>query len=257
MSAPIENLLARLEEDGFVVVPGRLSADALGSARQCADGLLAVVGWSDNAFDGHQTRRVYSLIGRLGELAPLVLDQLVHRLVAARLGEAYQLGMLFLTAVDPGERQQAPHFDAGIYPLERKLEAETNVIWALDDFILDNGATCVAPASHKWDPGRRPHPHELKAVEMAAGSVLVYSGNLWHAAGRNRTDHPRRALIFECVLPWLRPADNHLLTVPLEELMLLSPELRRLAGLVPASPYLGLVDGRHPDEWLQSLPASR
>jgi ectoine hydroxylase-related dioxygenase (phytanoyl-CoA dioxygenase family) len=177
-------------------------------------------------------------------------------LVTSRLGDVVQLGMLFLTALDPGEREQRPHYDAGIYPLQRRLEAETNAIWALDDFTPENGATRVAGASHKWEPSRRPLPHELEPVSMAAGTVLVYSGNLWHSAGANRTDRPRRALVCEYVLPWLRPADSHILTVPADRLRSMSPELLRLAGLAPASRYLGLIGGRHPDEWLRSTPLS-
>jgi ectoine hydroxylase-related dioxygenase (phytanoyl-CoA dioxygenase family) len=165
--------------------------------------------------------------------------------------------MLFLTSVDPGEVPQMPHFDAGIYPLGRTIEAETNVVWALDEFTEDNGATRVARGSHRWDASRHPEPDELESVEMPAGSALVYSGNLWHAAGENRSERSRRALISEHVLPWLRPADNHLLDIPIDELSALPIELLRIAGLAPASDYLGFVGGRHPEEWLRDRVRSQ
>jgi hypothetical protein len=88
-------------------------------------------------FDGRRTRRVYSLLSRVGSLEPLLLHPEVHHLVTACLGEVYQFGMLFLSAMDPGQGAQQPHFDAGVYPLPREVEAETNVIWALDDFTPD------------------------------------------------------------------------------------------------------------------------
>lgn len=159
--------------------------------------------------------------------------------------------MLFLTAVDPGQSAQMVHFDAGVYPLPREMEAETNVIWALDDFTADNGATLIAPGSHHWPAGRRPQHDELTPVVMPAGSAIVYSGRLWHAAGQNQSTNTRRALICEHVLPWLRPADNHLLTVTPEQLRSLSPQVRKLAGLAAPSPYLGLVGGQDPEEWLR------
>ncbi|PZF86180.1 phytanoyl-CoA dioxygenase family protein [Micromonospora deserti] len=54
-------------------------------------------------------------------------------------------------------------------------KAEINVIWAVDDFTVSNGATLIAP-------GNRPQPQKLVPAVMPAGSVLVYSGRLWHTA---------------------------------------------------------------------------
>jgi ectoine hydroxylase-related dioxygenase (phytanoyl-CoA dioxygenase family) len=241
-------------ENGFLILRGLLPAADLAAAQEHADGLLAGVGWSDNDFDGRRTRRVYSLLGRLGPLEPLLTHPEVRAIVTERIGPVHQFGMLFLSAVDPGQGAQQPHFDAGVYPLPREIEAETNVIWALDDFTAANGATLVAPGSHLWPADRRPTPDELVPVEMPAGSAVVYSGRLWHAAGHNRSEATRRALICEHVLPWLRPADNHILATGVEGLRTISPQLRRLAGVAMASEYLGLVAGRDPELWLAERP---
>jgi ectoine hydroxylase-related dioxygenase (phytanoyl-CoA dioxygenase family) len=243
--------LAALQDEGFVVLRALLSDAELAAARDHADDLLRGVSWSDNDFDGRRTRRVYSLLSRVGSLEPLLLHPGVHHLVTACLGEVYQFGMLFVSAVDPGQGAQQPHFDAGVYPLPREVEAETNVIWALDDFTPDNGATLIAPGSHRWAAGRRPQPHELVPAVMPAGSALVYSGRLWHAAGHNSAETTRRALICEHVLPWLRPADNHILATGVNQLRTLAPSLRRLAGVAPASDYLGFVAGQDPEQWLR------
>lgn len=237
------------------MLPGLLSEEQLAAAVRHADTLLGGVEWSDNDFDGRRTRRVYSLLGRAGALEPLLLHPAVHRLVTAGLGPVYQFGMLFLSAVDPGQGAQVPHFDAGVYPLGREIEAETNVIWALDDFTAENGATVIAPGSHLWPAGRRPQPSELTPAVMPAGSALVYSGRLWHAAGHNQARTTRRALICEHVLPWLRPTDNHILATGVDRLRSLPPELRRLAGVARAGDYLGFVAGQDPEQWLREYRA--
>jgi hypothetical protein len=252
-----DHLDESLARDGFVVLRDLLPAEQLSAAVRHADELLRGVEWSDNDFDGRRTRRAYSLLRRPGALEPLLLHPGVHRLVASRLGEVYQFGMLFLSAVDPGQGAQAPHFDAGVYPLGREIEAETNVIWALDDFTAENGATLIAPGSHRWPADRRPGAAELVPAVMPAGSALVYSGRLWHAAGHNRSGATRRALIGEHVLPWLRPGDNQILATGLDRLRDLDPGLRRLAGLARASDYLGFVAGRDPEQWLRdTAPAA-
>ncbi|GAA1794896.1 hypothetical protein GCM10009682_15790 [Luedemannella flava] len=234
-----------------------MSDDELDAATRHADHLLSGVAWSDNDFDGRRTRRVYGLLRDVGAFGTTLLHPRVRELVAARLGEVHQFGMLFLSAVDPGQGAQAVHFDAGVYPLPRDVEVETNVIWALDDFTADNGATMVVPGSHRWPAGRRPTPDELVPVVMPAGSAVVYSGRLWHAAGHNRSAATRRALICEHVVPWLRPADNHILAVGVDGLLNLSPELRRLAGVAAVNDYFGFVAGRDPEQWLLDHQGSR
>ncbi|MFC4136124.1 phytanoyl-CoA dioxygenase family protein [Hamadaea flava] len=246
----LDSDLVALREDGYVVLQGLLGDAELAAARNHADDLLSGIGWSDNDFDGRRTRRVYSLLSRVGAFDSLLLHPRVRNLVTASLGEVYQFGMLFLSAVDPGQGTQPLHFDAGVYPLPRDVEAETNVIWALDDFTADNGATLIAPGSHRWAADRRPKPSELVPAVMPAGSALVYSGRLWHAAGHNTSETTRRALICEHVLPWLRPADNHILGTGLDGLRRLTPGLRRLAGVALASDYLGFVAGQDPERWL-------
>lgn len=242
--------IAVLQDQGFVILPALLSDTQLAAAVEHAERLLQGVGHSDNDFDGRKTRRVYSLLRDLGAFEPLLTHPLVRSLVAAQLGKVHQFGMLCLSAVDPGQGAQQLHFDAGVYPLPRDLEAETNVIWALDDFTADNGATVVAPGSHRWLAGRRPEQSDLVPVVMPAGSVVVYSGRLWHGAGHNRARSTRRALICEHVLPWLRPADNHTLATGIDRLRALPPEIRRLAGVAAASPFLGFVAGQDPEQWL-------
>ncbi|GGN59898.1 hypothetical protein GCM10010112_15530 [Actinoplanes lobatus] len=237
-------------ENGYVILPRLLSDEELAAAVQHADDLLKGVAWSDNDFDGRRTRRVYELLSRVGAFEPLLTHPRVRALVTEGLGEVHQFGMLFLSAVDPGQGAQALHFDAGVYPLPRDVEAEINVIWALDDFTTGNGATLIAPGSHRWPADRRPSRDDLIPVVMPAGSAVVYSGRLWHAAGHNRSEATRRALICEHVLPWLRPADNHTLATGIEGLRSLSPELRRLAGIAPASPYHGFIGGQDPEKWL-------
>ena len=76
---------------------------------------------------------------------------------------------------------------APFYPLPRPLLG-VSTIWAYDDFTEDNGATEVVPGSHHWVDGREPSPEEAVKVIMPAGSVIVFSGNLYHRGGANNSD---------------------------------------------------------------------
>jgi len=120
----------------------------------------------------------------------------------------------------------------------RSDDAETNAVGLLHEEMRRAGGLIIAMGDkHK----------------VPAGSALVYSGRLWHAAGHNGAETTRRALICEHVLPWLRPADNHILATGVDQLRKLSPQLRRLAGVAPADEYLGFVGGQDPEEWLRQI----
>ena len=76
----------------------------------------------------------------------------------------------------------------------------TNITWVLSDYTRDNGALCVVPGSHRWgynppDDFVMAHDHEdVEAVEVPAGSVVVFHGSLWHGALPRKNDGERLSL---------------------------------------------------------------
>ena len=74
-------------------------------------------------------------------------------------------------------------------------------IWLLDDFLPNNGATRLVPASHLLiRPVPKPmavpsasHPRQTIVV-APAGTVLLFNGHLWHGGTRNETRFPRRVI---------------------------------------------------------------
>ena len=72
----------------------------------------------------------------------------------------------------------------------------------------------LVPGSHRW-ANELPGPDSPKiTIEMPAGSLLIYSGNLWHGGGANHTDRPRLGVVLHYSASWLRPVENHVLAVP-------------------------------------------
>ncbi|MEV4118520.1 phytanoyl-CoA dioxygenase family protein [Micromonospora sp. NPDC049645] len=99
---------------------------------------------------------------------------------------------------DPGHGRQPLH------DLTRKRGRPfpvCNVIWCLDEFTRDNGATRVLPGTHLDDTAAlatladplRPHPDEVY-VTAPRGSVLVFNSQLIHAGTQNDSDRPRRSM---------------------------------------------------------------
>jgi ectoine hydroxylase-related dioxygenase (phytanoyl-CoA dioxygenase family) len=92
---------------------------------------------------------------------------------------------------------------------------------------------------------------------MPAGSVVFYTGSLYHGGGANRSDHVRYGLNLTYTLGWLRQEENQYLSVPHDVARTLPDSLLRLMGYTRGSYALGYVDdirdpidalrGRRPD----------
>jgi len=104
----------------------------------------------------------------------------------------------------------------------------------------------TVPGSHTTGPSDLPSPDTAITATMPAGSVMFYSGTVWHGGGANRTSERRLGVILEYVASWLRAQENHVVAVSPEVMRTLPPRLQELLGYNIFPPFLGYVDGRHP-----------
>lgn len=74
--------------------------------------------------------------------------------------------------------------------------ASVNVMFAIDPFTRDNGATLVVPGTHQRTemPDRTYLARNAVPVECDAGAMLIFDSTLWHAAGRNTSGRDRLAI---------------------------------------------------------------
>jgi ectoine hydroxylase-related dioxygenase (phytanoyl-CoA dioxygenase family) len=119
---------------------------------------------------------------------------------------------------------------------------QCNTIWAVNDFTVENGATRVIPGSHKLADKLQFHEADTEPAVMPAGSLVFYTGSLYHGAGANRSDHVRYGLNLTYALGWLRQEENQYLSVPLEIARTLPDSLLRLIGYARGAYALGYVD---------------
>jgi ectoine hydroxylase-related dioxygenase (phytanoyl-CoA dioxygenase family) len=132
-------------------------------------------------------------------------------------------------------------------------------MWAITEFTRDNGATRLIPGSHLRD--RSPNPAErydgVIAAEMPRGSVLVYSGSLWHKGGANKTDRRRVGVAMNYCAGFIRQQENQQLGIPREIAAGFSPRLRELAGYSVYRGLIGHIDKQSPVSLLDASADSR
>lgn len=195
-------------------------------------------------FDQDKSQRVWNLINKAPELAPLIEHPVVLPMVRSILGQDCNLHDFQSTSIGPHTAGGSWHVDAPLGQIAEPLpEFPLTIqnVWLLDDFTEHNGATRVMPRSHKlrksppWTTG----PLEGEVTLTApAGSVAIWLSNTWHRSGPNETDKPRRAILCNYNLSWLRTFTDFKSTMSDEVAATLSNDLRYLLGFAANAPEM-------------------
>jgi ectoine hydroxylase-related dioxygenase (phytanoyl-CoA dioxygenase family) len=240
----------RLDDAGYAIIEGVLTRDEATAIRTELRRLLDDVPEGRNFFEGFKTRRLYAIYGKTRVLDDLTIHPLVLGALEHVLGPHFQLSGPTGIDIGPGEVEQVLHRDDDIYPIARPHpQIVTNVMWAFDDFTMENGATrLVRGSQHTLLPP--PDDSDFDYAVMPAGSVMIYVGSIWHGGGANHTDRRRLGAAIEYAASWLRPQETQLLCVAPEVARTLPKRLRELLGYNVYPPFVGYVDGRHPERVL-------
>ena len=241
------DVAAMIGRDGYAIVERAVAPALLDRARAELQPHLDATPFGPDDFAGRRTRRTGGLIARSATCRDLVVHPLVLGAVGKVLGHAtsFQLHLTQVIAIGPGEPGQTIHRDQwafDFFPFPQGYEVQCNTIWAMTDFTDANGATRLVPGSHRFEDRREFTYADTEPAEMPAGSVLFYTGALYHGAGANRSDRVRSGLNVTYSVSWLRQEENQYLSVPAELARTLPDELLRLMGYARAAYALGYVD---------------
>jgi ectoine hydroxylase-related dioxygenase (phytanoyl-CoA dioxygenase family) len=246
--APAEEIVAILERDGAVILDDALSGPQVDALVAELRPYVEATAPGRDSFTGARTTRTGALVARSPRTRPLVMDERILSLCDAVLKpncHRYQLHLAQLIRIMPGQPAQAIHRDRWAWGRQMPgIEPQVNTIWALTDFTAANGATQVIPGSQTWPDDRKAEPQEIARAEMRRGSVLVYTGTVFHGGGANELDPgdpagDRWGLNITYSLGWLRQEENMYLSCPPDVARTLEPELAALVGYAMSNYALG------------------
>jgi hypothetical protein len=242
-----EEVAAAIGSDGAVIVDA-VAPDALLQRIEAElRPYLDATPTGPDDFSGDRTRRTGSLIARSPSSRQLVMHPLGLGSARVFLSHAtnMQLHLTQAIAIGPGETPQPIHRDQwafDFFPFPAGYEVQCNTIWALTDFTEENGATRVVVGSNLLGDRLSFGPDDTEPATMARGSVLFYSGSVYHGGGANHSDATRIGLNITYNVAWLRQEENQYLSVPREVAETLPTDLLRLMGYDRGAYALGYID---------------
>lgn len=260
------------DREGYILFESVLDAAMLDDIRTGLAPYLAQDIAGRNDFEGMKTNRVYAMLAKGHVFADLACHPLALAFAEADLGKECLLSACLAINLHPGETVQPWHYDDGHYRLPRpRASLGVSAFWAIDETTEENGATEIIPGSHVWpenelpgssnvtsfttnefneqahDPGARP---DAIKVTMKTGSLMLAKGTLWHRGGANRSDAARMIITPQYCPGWTRQLENMLLAVPPAIAATLPERARQLIGYSIHPPFMGYVDGMHPERVL-------
>ena len=193
----------RLDADGYLLLNDLAAPDFVEALSTRLHGLFVELG-ARAGFEFKQepqTDRLANLVDYDEVFRRAIAVPKLLACVAHVLGGSFKLSSLNARSARPRSDWTQPlHCDAGALP-DARGNSVCNIVWMLDEFTTENGATRFVPGSHRWgrlpqealaDP-LAPHPDE-RLITGPRGSVVVMNAHLWHGGTANRTDKPRLAM---------------------------------------------------------------
>jgi ectoine hydroxylase len=259
-----EGQRAAFDRDGYLALPGVLSAAEVAGYAESLDGLHEAAARAGRLGVGGSLH-LLDPISHCPQLLPLIDHPRVFGLVWSLLGWNVHVHHSHAD-VHPGvDVGRAPyrfewHQDGGRQ--NRELESDPRprlsvkiVYWLSDLSTHGRGNLKVVPGSHLTNridgPPRRdvrwPDPPGAVAITAAPGDALLFDRRLWHARSPNVSDVTRRAAFFAYTYRWVRSREDraHDLVdrlAPVDQRSLtpaLTPVRRQLLG------QLAETDGDH------------
>lgn len=251
----VDHYVRQLQHDGFLILPHAVDADLLESLYDDLEPEFVAARYGTGAFYGETTKRFGRLFARSRHVEAFARHPLILPIIEQILTpwcETIQINLTQAIEIFPGAPTQFPHRDQDMWRADKgRQEYMVNVMWALDDFTAENGATRLWPGSNRAAPDSMlPEEEAIKAI-MPRGSAAIFLGSTQHAGGANHSAQTRRGMIISYCQAWLKPWENQWLAYPPEVARSFSPELAALIGYRQLAPTLGNFEGQCPSVLLK------
>lgn len=151
--------------------------------------------------------------------------------------EPYYLNNISARSPLKGHPGQQLHSDSNLPGVNYCIIA--NVLWLLDEFTLENGATRVVPGSHrlrKFALDGESHPDEIQ-ITAPQGSAIIFNANIWHGGAENTTEESRWAVALGYARWFIKPSFDYMYSTPHSIYLRMTETQKKLLGFHLLPPH--------------------
>lgn len=234
-TASAEDVAACIREHGYAIIEEMVPPAAMDRVAEELAPYVDASPFGESEETGRLTRRTGSLVARSPTARELIMNPTVLGAVRSLLSHAskIQLSLTEVISLWPGSPAQFIHQDElafDSFPFPPDYEVQVSTLWAMTEYTEEMGATRIVPGSHKLGAGAKLTVADSIPAEMKRGSVMVYSGKVYHGSGENKSNRVRQAVNVDYIVGWLRQEENQYLSCPKEIASTLPEDLLRLMG---------------------------
>ena len=217
---------------GFCVVSNALSGEICAQLRHLLQGVLDAYVPAASERSAQDRYLMHDLLCRSRHFAALLEDPRLHQLLAPTLGEHWILYAFTSSSLPPGETNYGHRLHVDSPRWIPGYVTNMGVMWALDDFSIENGATEMLAGSHASARGPALDFFERHKTVLLApkGAMIVFNARVFHRSGVNRTQNWRHALTMNACRSFMKQRMDWVRFVPNEIAACLSAQGRRLLG---------------------------
>jgi hypothetical protein len=243
-TASVDQVLDVLRRDNYVIIDELVPEQTMDDLDAELAPFIDASPVGAEAHLGRRTRRTGALVARSPLSHQLIRHPLILGTVAGFLdhASAFQLMLTQVISIYPGEKAQGLHQDENAwdyFPFPADYHVQCNTLWALSDYTAEMGATRIVPGSHRAGAATEFTDADCIQAEMTRGSVLLYSGKIWHSGGENRSDRVRKAVNVNYAVGWVRQEENQYLACPPDVASTLDDDMLRLIGFQQGAYAMG------------------
>lgn len=246
-TATADEVAQALKEHGHCIIENLISPEVMDCIAEETHEHVYSSPYGEDVFLGKKIQRTGALVARSKTAREKIIT---HPLMLAAAkkhlhkSSTIQLQLTQIITVNPGSPAQVLHQDQltwDFFEFPDDFEPQFNTLWAMTEYTEENGATRVVPNSMYVGARQKFVQEQTIPAEMSKGSVLIYTGKIYHGAGTNNTDKIRQAINVNYCAGWLRQEENQYLATPPEIAQTLDDELLKLMGYQCACFALGYV----------------
>lgn len=229
----IDDHLIKMKTLGYSIIQGYYDLNQTEHLKQLLEDEINNYSFSNTSEQGILDRyHMHDLLVKRIEFSKTLEDKRLQQLISPILGDYWIMYAYTSSSLPPDGNNYGSRIHVDCPRFIENYVTNLGVIWALDDFTLENGATYVLPGSHNSStvPSEKNFFENSIRLVCKAGDLIIFNARLWHCAGFNRTNNFRHALTMNVCRPYMKQRIDWVRFIPETITNQLDSQARRIIG---------------------------